>query len=175
MKNSMQKKKSQCPNPVQNGSILEKIFSDYENESSSKKQICCAANSGRTIEVLSSRGNKADQLKLYAPDGRLELSVRLTDVGPILEIKSVTLKIDAMKDVDIRCDNFSVASKNKCNIKSEGSIIQQTKGDFCISSNSHTSIKSQSVFLKGKQGNVDISSSDVVEVKGRLIGLNRTV
>ena len=154
-------------------SILEKILCDQEsNKNDHPTHSIYSFNTDRTIE-FSMVSNVSDLLTITAPKGQLEMSILLTEKGPIVALSGISLKIDAIEGISLDCDDFLVHTKNDFTVESEGNILQQTNGVFQVDSQRKTAIKSESVEINATRGNIDIQSCDLVDVKGRLIGLNR--
>jgi phage baseplate assembly protein gpV len=63
---------------------------------------------GRTL-VLEPRGTD-DLIEVRAPSGSVELRLRLTDDGPVLELESVRLSLRAAQSVDVEATEFNVSA-----------------------------------------------------------------
>ena len=101
---------------------------------------------GRTLKV-SPQGD--DQLvEIRAASGLLELRVRMTEEGAILQMESVRISLKAAESVDIECKDFKV--------NAEQSVEMQSKGDFQI---------------RG-EADVRVDANGDVRVQGKMIYLN---
>jgi hypothetical protein len=51
-----------------------------------------------------------DLVELRAPSGALEIRLRITDAGPVLELESVRLALRAAEAIDVQAPEFNVAA-----------------------------------------------------------------
>ena len=57
---------------------------------------------------------------LRSPAGAVDLSIRMTDQGPVLSLKGVRLEIEATEEVAVRCREFSVDARDGIRLTSGG-------------------------------------------------------
>src|SRR5262245_13364700 len=77
-----------------------------------------ALPSGRTV-TLRADGN-AEELEIRSASGDLELSIALTEAGPVLRLRGVKLQIDSTDAVALNCREFNVNAAGDVRIKSQG-------------------------------------------------------
>jgi nitrous oxidase accessory protein NosD len=63
---------------------------------------------GRTL-VLEPSGDD-DLIEVRAPTGTVEVRLRITDDGPVLELQSVRLSLRAARSVDVETSSFTVSA-----------------------------------------------------------------
>lgn len=97
---------------------------------------------GRTLEV------QDDVVEFRSPSGMLELRVRLTEEGPVLQVEGVKVAVKAAETVSVECKTFEVRAEEKVTIKSEGELDVESEKEM------------------------KITSTDDVRVRGKLIHLN---
>lgn len=69
---------------------------------------------GRTLSVV-----EEELVEIRAASGRLELRIRLTDDGPVLEMDAVALKLRASESVDVECGEFRVTARDDVRLQGE--------------------------------------------------------
>jgi len=83
---------------------------------------------GRTL-VLEPVGDD-DLIEVRAPSGTVEIRLRITDDGPVLELESVRLALRAARSVDVETSEFTVkadeinlAGKADVHIDADGEVV----------------------------------------------------
>jgi len=101
---------------------------------------------GRTLKV--SRDGVDQVVEVRAASGLLELRVRLTDEGPVLQMEAVKVALTAEDSVAIKCKTFEV----------------EASGDTIIQSGGELKLKAE--------GEIEVESPEDVRVRGKIIWLN---
>jgi len=101
---------------------------------------------GRTLKV--SRDGVDQVVEVRAASGLLELRVRLTDEGPVLQVEAVKVALTAEDSVAIKCKTFEV----------------EASGDTIIQSGGELKLKAE--------GEIEVESPEDVRVRGKIIWLN---
>ena len=68
-----------------------------------------ALREDRTLRLL--HDDAEDVVEIVSDEGTIELRVRLTPQGPVLEMDAVRLKLKASENVDVECRNFRVRAQ----------------------------------------------------------------
>ncbi len=105
-----------------------------------------ALQHGRHLSIAASGDD--DLVEIRNPGGSVELRVRMTADGPVLQMESLRLSLKAARDVEVECANFSVRAREQMTLQSDGAL--------CISG----------------EADVHLDANGEVHVKGRLIHLN---
>ena len=74
---------------------------------------------GRTLAVIP--GGPDDLVEIHGAGG-LELRIRLTDAGPVLEMESVRLSLRSADAVEIDTRDFTVNATGEVGIAAEGDV-----------------------------------------------------
>lgn len=82
--------------------------------------------SGATVSVHTDR--QGETIVLRSAGGAVDLSIRMTDQGPVLSLKGVRLEIEATEEVAVRCREFSVDARDGIRLTSGGSTF--IDGDY---------------------------------------------
>ena len=101
---------------------------------------------GRTLKVSRAAGEQVVEVR--AASGQLELRVRLTDQGPVLQMEAVKLALTAEESVAIKCKTFEVEASQETIIQSGGELKIKAEGE------------------------VEVDSPDDVRIRGKIIWLN---
>ena len=81
-----------------------------------------------------------DLIEIRGRGGAVELRIRLTPDGPVLQLESVCLSLKAAQAVELECASFKVHAKEALELCSEGSLRIHAKedleldaaGDVCV-------------------------------------------
>ena len=101
---------------------------------------------GRKLQV--GRDGNQQVVEIRAASGQVELRVKLTDEGPVLQMEAVKVAVTTEESFSIKCKTFEVES-------SQDTIIQ-TGGELKIKS----------------EGELDIDSPEDIRIRGKIIWLN---
>ena len=154
-------------------SILDDVLNDHESRTPHRRNSTMFSKKSGRLVSLEENTEASDLLTIKAPNGQIEMSIRLTSNGPVVTLSGVALNIQAVKDVSIACENLAVATKGDCTFTNGGDVRLDADGEMNLNSQASISLVSDSIELKTHRGNIDIQSPDIVDIKGRLIGLNR--
>ena len=95
-------------------------------------------------------------LRLEAPDGRLCLTIRLCDEGPMLEVAATSVAVRAEKELTLACETLRVHAQRDITMHAGGNI---TSEGFAQTLRAHT-------------GDGHLEANDDVRVDGERIHLN---
>lgn len=126
--------------------------------------------SGRSVEI-DERG-PSEQLTVRSAQGRLELRVRLTADGPVLDVEAVGLTLRSAGEVAVDCERFVVRTREDVAIEAGGSISARAAGDLDVDVAGESTHKALAVRVESKLGNVELEANDDVIVRGERIRLN---
>ncbi|MBU6260891.1 MAG: hypothetical protein KGL18_00920 [Burkholderiales bacterium] len=71
---------------------------------------------GRRLALASSGGD--DLIEVRGADGALELRIRLTPEGPVLQMESLRLSLKAAQQVEVDCGRFAVRARGELELES---------------------------------------------------------
>ncbi|MFO0840788.1 MAG: hypothetical protein U0797_00090 [Gemmataceae bacterium] len=74
--------------------------------------------SGRSVIL---RVGDSEELQVRSPDGEVELTVVLTEAGPVVRLRAARLEMETAESVDVRCKNFNVRA-DEVRVKTDGDI-----------------------------------------------------
>ena len=103
-------------------------------------------------------------LEVRAPDGRICVSIRLTEAGPVVEIAAAELRIASQGELELKARRLSIESAESLSLATAGDLSLRAGGAL------RTSGFEQSI--EATRGDVVIDASDDVKIDGERIRLN---
>ena len=86
--------------------------------------------SGATVSVHTDV--RGETIVLRSAGGSVDLSIRITDQGPVLTLKGVRLEIEATEELAVRCREFSVDARDGVRLTSGGDVQVRSQGQTFI-------------------------------------------
>jgi hypothetical protein len=84
---------------------------------------------GRTLLVEPAGAD--DLVEIRAPSGTVEIRLRITDDGPILELESVRLALRAKQSIDVEAPEFSV-NADEITLTGRADVRVDAEGDVHV-------------------------------------------
>lgn len=125
-----------------------------EGEAPGDRRRVLTLRSGRSVEVEEEDGGES--LAVRAPDGRIELTVQLTDRGPVLSLRAARLVLEGEHAVDVECEDFRVRARNEVDLSAGGDARVEGHG----------------VMLESRRADVSLQANDDVRLDGERVLLN---
>ena len=104
-----------------------------------------ALQHGRHLALVSNQGD--DLVEIRAPGGLVELRIRLTAEGPVLQMESLRLSLKAAHDVEIACANFSVRAHEAMTLQADGALRIQGEADLHVDAHGEVHVKGSTIHL----------------------------
>ena len=111
--------------------------------------------SGRSLAVRGGNDGGDESIEIRSPDGQLELTVKLTDDGPVLSLKAAAVNIDAAKSVSLRCEDLDIEASKNLRLGSKGEVAIESGDDIRVRSVGQTFIDGEYVNLNCLDGSED--------------------
>ncbi len=125
--------------------------------------------SGRTVVV---RGDgDGERVVIRAPDGEVELTVRLTREGPVLSVRAVALELDA-KDLSVDVDRLKLRAREDVTVEALGSVETRVLGDQRTHVQGEARLDAGRVAVHAQRGDVSIEGAEDVRIDGASVRLN---
>lgn len=80
------------------------------------------SRSGRAVRFGPDAHAEGDLLEIVAPDGTVELSVRLTPSGPVLRLEGVRLEVRGRESLDLSAPRVRVHADERLELGSRGDV-----------------------------------------------------
>jgi len=97
---------------------------------------------GRTLSVT-----EGDLVEVRAASGQLELRIRMTDDGPVLELESVRLMLKATESVDVECEDFNVNAQRSVGIAAQSEITISGAADVRVDAEGEVHVTGEIIHL----------------------------
>jgi hypothetical protein len=88
-----------------------------------------------------------DLIEIRGAEGQLELRVKLTPEGPILQMESVRLSLKASEAVSVDCKNFEVRATDSVDIHSDSTMQLSGQADIRVNANGDVVVTGEKIFL----------------------------
>jgi hypothetical protein len=85
-------------------------------------QLMMNLQHGRTLTVEPAA--EADLVELRAADGTLELRLKLTEDGVVLQLEAARISLKAAESIDLECKNFNVEAGSGVQIESQNGDLR---------------------------------------------------
>lgn len=96
---------------------------------------------GRTINVAD------DVVELRAASGMLELRIRLTEEGPVLQVEGVKVAVKAAESVSVDCKRFEVNAQEGVSLHSDGALDVSSEKEMKINSTDEIRVVGKMIHL----------------------------
>src|SRR3954466_10245406 len=82
---------------------------------------------GRTLAIKEQGGDQI--LEVRSGGGQIELRIRLTEEGPVLQMESAKLQLKATESVEIESKRVEIRATESATIESAGTLDLKSEGD----------------------------------------------
>ena len=100
---------------------------------------------GRSLSV-GEEGNE-EVIQIAASSGTVELRVRLTEEGPVLQFEGARLELKATESVDIKCKTFKVEAEQSVEIASQGGLSITSEAELSLKSVDDVRVVGKIIYL----------------------------
>ena len=88
-----------------------------------------------------------DLIEIHGAGGVVELRIKLTPDGPILQMESVRLSLKSSENVDVACRNFEVRASESIDIHADGGMQLSGQADVRVNANGDVIVTGEKIFL----------------------------
>jgi hypothetical protein len=85
-------------------------------------------------------------IEIRASSGQMELRIRMTEDGPVLQLEGVKLAIKAAEALDLECKSFKVEAES-VEIASKGEMKMSSEGEINIESPKDVRVRGDKIWL----------------------------
>ena len=114
----------------------------HEEESESRDVYL---REGRTLSVKEQGGQ--DILEIRSGSGQVELRIRLTEDGPVLQMESARLQLKATEAVEIEGKRVEIKATEQATIASEGKLDITSESDMKVEAEGEVRVNGKMIFL----------------------------
>jgi hypothetical protein len=122
--------------------------------------------------VVAEATAEGDRIRIESPNGEVELTVTMTEAGPLLRFRAADLALSTSGDVAIDCQRFDVRAAKGMAFESGGDVREVVDGDKLTKVRGTHAQLARRALVEAKRGDVRIVASDDVEVVGERVKLN---
>lgn len=116
-------------NLVSGASLLGEEEPEHPPEPPDKK-LPLSLPSGRKVSLV--LGEEGEEVRVHAPDGQVEVTISLTDAGPVVRLSAAKLQLDAVEEVAVNCQDFKVNTTGGVNIQSADEVHLKSPKDVYL-------------------------------------------
>jgi len=113
--------------------------------------------SGRQLQV--SDGADEELLVIHNPHGEVELTVRFTEAGPVLNFSAAAVNLQTPGELKIDCGKLKVNSADAIELSSAGDMVQVVNGDSKTHIQGKSFFEAHTVNMKSRRGNINIKAN----------------
>jgi hypothetical protein len=88
-----------------------------------------------------------DLVEIHGAEGQLELRVKLTPEGPVLQMESIRLSLKATDSVNVECKNFEVRATESVDLHSDSTMQLSGQADVRVNANGDVIVKGEKIYL----------------------------
>ena len=101
---------------------------------------------GRTLAVTA--GGVDETIEIRGSGGQVELRIKMTEDGPVLQVDAVRVAIKAEDAIALECRRFAVTAAESVDISSEGELGLRAREELNVrSEQSDVRVKGERIFL----------------------------
>jgi hypothetical protein len=99
----------------------------------------------RTLRLI--RSGADELVEVRAASGLLELRLRMTPEGPVLQMESVRISLSATEAVDVKCKSFTVDATDSLDLHSGGGMRVSGEADVRVDASGEVHVKGKMIHL----------------------------
>lgn len=100
---------------------------------------------GRTVSISS--GDDGETVEIRADGGEVELRIRMTPEGPVVQLDGAKVEINAAESIRMQCKEFSVQATEKLELGSDKELAVKSTGKMDIESADDCVIRGKMIYL----------------------------
>ena len=101
---------------------------------------------------------RGQELRLHAPDGKICLKITLAPEGPLVELSSAALSVEAHGAVKVACESFEVAARKGVALRAGGDVTVDAEQAILTSAFEQAHV--------ARRGDYRLKANDDVRVDG---------
>lgn len=125
---------------------------------------------GRSIDLVGRQRllllheNGLDRLQILAPDGRLRLTIEVTERGPVLSFEGPALTLCASGEMAFEAERLTLHGRKGVCVTTGGDLVLDAAGDLA----SRARIQD----VEARLGNVNVRANDDIRLNGERVMVN---
>src|SRR4051812_24249036 len=121
----------------------EEEASEETDETSDRREIYL--REGRTLRV--EKTGSDELVEIRSSSGMVELRIRLTEEGPVLQMESARLQLKASESVEIESKRIEIRATESARIESAGTLDLKSEGDTKVEAEGEVRVQGKLIHL----------------------------
>lgn len=130
------------------------------DENTAGREVLLSMDNGYEVLVAP----QSNQLFVSDPSGVISLQITMTDQGPLLQMKSAILDIEAEQKLSLSAEEVEVHAKKQLNIQSDGEMTETISGE--------RSSTAEAYAHTARLGDFQVKANDDIKLNGERVKLN---
>jgi len=127
--------------------------------------------SGRRLEVHLG-ADQQESIALKTREGALELKIRITDEGPVLELDAASMVLKTSGDMSFRCKRLALEAEESIALRSGGDLEQDIGGGYRCQVGQDMEMSTQAGSITARRGDLEVKANDDLALDGGRVMLN---
>ena len=107
---------------------LEVLATETTEETSEARELYL--RDGRTLSV--SHSGTEELVEIRSSSGLVEVRIKLTEAGPVLQMEAVRLQLKATESVEVEARSFHVRTEESIRLETKGTADLEAEGEIHI-------------------------------------------
>jgi uncharacterized protein (DUF2345 family) len=125
-------------------------------------------SSGHRVEVSAG----ANTVRITNPEGRVELTVRCTAQGCVLEFATADIALSAPGKLSLECDELAIDARRRLELRTQGDCESHIAGHSITRVGGRAETHADELELRANRGDALLRANDRVRLVGEQILLN---
>ncbi|MFV8753834.1 hypothetical protein ACNOYE_25090 [Nannocystaceae bacterium ST9] len=127
--------------------------------------------SGRRIEFDTPR-DRSERMLVRNPEGTLELTIRFTTAGPVVELSAAALSLYSEGPLSFDCDTLRVHARSGISLSTDGDLDQRVAGDQRVQVEGSSELHAQHIELRAERGDLELRADNDTSIDGKRVLIN---
>jgi hypothetical protein len=115
---------------------------------------------------------ETNRLQITNAAGRVELSVRCTERGCVLEFSEGEIQLRSSSTIALQCDELKLQARTRMQLETLGDLQTRVGGDSQTTVGGRAQLEADDLELRARRGDAYVYSNDNVRLVGEKILLN---
>jgi hypothetical protein len=129
--------------PIEKERTVLALEEEQSEEHSEERQLYL--DHGRTLAVAAEGLDQV--LEIRAASGRVELRIKMTEEGPVLQAEGLKLSLKAAESIDLECKTFKVAASEGVELTTAGPMKLEAQGEMKLETKADVKVVGECIYL----------------------------
>jgi len=127
-----------------------------------------ALASGHSVRIDAA----SNRLQVTSPAGRVELTVRCTERGCVLEFSDGEIQLRSSSTIAVQCEELKLQARSRLELETLGELSTRVGGNYETTVAGRAQFESDDIELRARRGDAYVYANDNVRLVGEKILLN---